>query len=44
MWKCPMPYYQWPITKSFDLAVLDVYWVLAYMKNSIGALHTVYII
>ena len=40
-----MPYYQWPINyESFELAALDGYWVLAYMKNSIGALHTVYII
>ena len=35
----PMTNYQ-----SFDLGVLDGYWVLAYMKNSIGALHTVYVI
>ena len=35
----PMTNYQ-----SFDLAVLDGYWVLAYMKNSIGALYTVYVI
>ena len=29
---------------SFDLPVLDGYWVLAYKKNSIGALHTVCVI
>lgn len=32
--QCPI-IYQWPITKVtyFDLAVLDGYWVLAYMKK-----------
>ena len=41
-----MPNALLPMTnyRSFDLDVLDGYWVLAYMKNSIGALHTVYVI
>ena len=41
-----MPNALLPMTnyESFELAALDGYWVLAYMKNSIGALHTVYVI
>ena len=41
-----MPNALLPVTnyESFELTVLDGYWVLAYMKNSIGALHTVYVI